>query len=212
MAVGALMSSTVIETAADKASSKKLTVVWESPMAQVLFETVEEQGRAIRPRTAKAVIEKVGIYAKELGMEQALTRELLLLAVQRAKDLKEKSLVDFLEIKIAMLVRKNDYAISYLAGKLQLEGLNRPFSIFGLQKAVLLASRAMARSRSWVYHDSYQENPERLWSSIIAHGGNIDEGIDAIGREETGLRQNSAPTYKLTLFEEQWLEKHKDDE
>ena len=84
------MSSTVIDRAACKAASKELTMVWESPMAKVLFEMGEEQGRAIRPRTAKAVIEKVEIYAKELGMEQALTRDLLLLAVQRAKDLKEK--------------------------------------------------------------------------------------------------------------------------
>jgi hypothetical protein len=157
-------------------------------MATFLHNVCEKQGLSIRWETSHAVIERVEIYAKKLDFDYGLTEDMLRSSMRKyeADDLTQESLATFLQSEIAKLRCLDDRTVGYIADKLQIEGLSRYDPKPGLREAVLLASSAMNRAAGWIYRDGYVEDPERIWLSLKQHA-TIEEGIDAIGKQETGL-------------------------
>jgi hypothetical protein len=138
-----MSSRTIAKQAADNTVTRKQTKAWVSPMAEVLFNICEEQGRPIPPVVANGVIEKVEIYLRELGMKQSLTPELLQSTVRTAGELNPEHLIDALENAVATLRCEEDRPIADLADQFETEGLNK-------RDAVLRACKLIISSYGWL--------------------------------------------------------------
>ena len=166
--------------------AKSIAVI--SSRARVLHQVCEKRGLAIRWETAQTVIETVEAYARKLEFEYGLTDDMLRSSMRKyqVNDLTQEALVTFLQSEIATLRGIDDRTVGYIADRLQIEGIPGHDRKPGLREAVHLAYWAMNRSRGWIYRDGYVEDPEMIWRSWKQHRS-MEVGIDAIGKQETGL-------------------------
>ena len=152
-------------------------------LAASLFHACGELRQPIQKATANKVIEEVNIYASKVGMTDAVTEDLLLLAVRRAKHLTKKSLVDFLITDIANLDCECNPIVLTLTQKFRLQGWPGSTHMahgkevpnrYGLAKAVLMSHTVLdmlrkQTRRKELFPDGYVEDGEVIWEFVKKH-------------------------------------------
>ncbi len=166
-----------------KTTAKRSWQMLRSFLAASLFHACGELRQPIQKASANKVIEEVNIYASKVGMTDAVTEDLLLLAVRRAKHLTKKSLVEFLFTEIANQDCGRNPIVLTLAQKFRLEGwLGSTHKVhgkgvpnrYGLAKSVLMSHTLLdmlrkQTRRKELFPDGYVEDGEVIWEFVKKH-------------------------------------------